>query len=348
MADELLPVEIKSDDFQKAIQSIEQAKQLAQFAFDSGLFPDCRSPQEALTKIVAGRTLGITPMMALQKLYIVEMKNPRTGETVRRLAQTAELALYLVQKHKYKVTYAFDNRDSPTACEVTISRKDKGEFTWRFTLKDAERAGLLREGSAWTRYPQDMLFARALMGCARKFCPEALGGISYTQEELASVSLEDEIQYESTEATKTVESAAPEGETGKTLVQAALEKGAAIVPDLSKFPGVQKKFPDFSFEVCKEHNMPWEYGQCGWYHDNPRHYMYQVIKKMTDEVSREVFGFPAFDPPKKTKAGKMVQYQSEKWANLMRQLGVENWRSLEITDQLALLEDILQGRIYPQ
>ena len=51
------------------------------------------------------------------------------------------------------------------------------------TMEDAKRAGLLGKTS-WQRYPEDMLFARALSRGARRFCPDALGGAIYTPEEL--------------------------------------------------------------------------------------------------------------------------------------------------------------------
>lgn len=198
----------------QALANLGEVQQFADICFKSGLFPDCKSSSEAAMKIVAGRELGLPALMSLQKLYIVN----------GRMGMAAEVATLLLQERGYKISLPkYDNRDNPTACEVTIKKDGKGEFTGRFTLIDAKRAGLVKQFGAWEKYPQDLLYARALMSAARKFAPEALGGVGYTPEELQTITIEP------------VES----GVKPATIVDTLKNAGAIILPNI---PKLNKKY----------------------------------------------------------------------------------------------------------
>ena len=58
--------------------------------------------------------------------------------------------------------------------------------TFEFSMEDAKRAELLANPS-WKKYPKNMLFARCFSDMARTLFPDAIGGISYTPEELGAV-----------------------------------------------------------------------------------------------------------------------------------------------------------------
>lgn len=62
---------------------------------------------------------------------------------------------------------------------------DRGEEcgTSMFTMDDAKRAKL--SGDNWQKYPQAMLYARALSKGARMFCPDVFGGAVYAEGEIA-------------------------------------------------------------------------------------------------------------------------------------------------------------------
>ena len=165
---------------QPQLMTIGDARVFAQAAYESGLFTDVKSEAQALVKIIAGRELGIPAITAMQKLYIVNNK----------IGMAAELMGALLHKAGYSWSIQFDDQDKPTVCEVTFSFSGRTNYTSRFTLKDAGRAGLIKSGGAWEKYPKDLLFSRAFTAGARKYAPEALGGISYTPEELESIPVE--------------------------------------------------------------------------------------------------------------------------------------------------------------
>ncbi len=167
----------EADMTEPQILTFGEAKEFAVAAYKSGLFPDAKSEAQAIIKVWAGRELGISPLTALNKLYLVQDK----------IGMAAEVVVILLCRNGYQISINYDNYDSPTACEVILSHTLKGNFTSRFSLTDAQRAGLIKPGSAWQKYPRDLLYARALTSGARKFAPEVLGGMGYTQEELVNI-----------------------------------------------------------------------------------------------------------------------------------------------------------------
>jgi hypothetical protein len=68
--------------------------------------------------------------------------------------------------------------------------EDLGEFT--YSIEDAKRAGLVKSGSSWEKYPQNMLFARAISSGVRIYCPDVFNGnLVYVPEELGAQVDED-------------------------------------------------------------------------------------------------------------------------------------------------------------
>jgi hypothetical protein len=70
-------------------------------------------------------------------------------------------------------------------CELTFLREGRKAGTARFDIAEAKRAGLLARKDVWQKYPQDLLFARALTRGIRRLVPGLLvGSAAYTGEEV--------------------------------------------------------------------------------------------------------------------------------------------------------------------
>ncbi len=144
----------------------------------SGMFPAVKNKATAVVKMMAGAEYGLDKFRAMRDLHII-------GDKV---VLGSDAMAYLVKKSG-KYTYIVDE-NTDTSCVITFyeiygdQRVKIG--TSGFTIKDAERAGLINRNPTWKSYPRNMLFARALAAGARTHCPDALGGI-YGIEEAESI-----------------------------------------------------------------------------------------------------------------------------------------------------------------
>lgn len=90
------------------------------------------------------------------------------------------LLLSFVRKHPdydYRVTEHTDE-----AATVVIYRHGEVEGESRFTIEDAKRAGLVKDGSPWKAHPGNMCIWRAASNAVKFFAPDLLGGIPvYTE-----------------------------------------------------------------------------------------------------------------------------------------------------------------------
>ena len=118
-------------------------------------------------------------MQALQKIHVVKGKPVMSAELMRALVRR--------EGHKIRVQEA-----SAEKCVVTGIRRDDPEFEQRseFTIDDAKRAGLVKQGSGWDKYPKAMLEARATSQLCRSLFPDVLAGISYTPEDFDIIDVE--------------------------------------------------------------------------------------------------------------------------------------------------------------
>lgn len=131
-------------------------------------------PANILLAIEYGKTLGITPMAAIQGINVIQGKPTASAGLISALVRKAG--------HKLRIT-----SDSTKAiCEII--RKDDPEFIFIavWDMERAKAAGLLDKGGSWKTYPEAMMKARAITECARDACPEVLSGVAYTAEELGA------------------------------------------------------------------------------------------------------------------------------------------------------------------
>jgi hypothetical protein len=135
------------------------------------MFPDIKSQNQAIVKILAGRELGLPPLISMTKIYMV----------LGKVTIGAELMAGIIKKSKeydYKIK-VLDN----TKCEIEFMKGNEILGTSIFTVEDAKKAGVYKAGGAWEKFPRNLLFARAMSNGCRFFCPHLISG-AYTPEEL--------------------------------------------------------------------------------------------------------------------------------------------------------------------
>ena len=132
-------------------------------------------PEAVFAAILYGEELGIGPMQSLNSIHVIEGKPGMSPELMRGLVARAGHRIDVKEASAERVTLWGKRADNDS--EATV--------TW--TMEDARLAGLAGRG-AWKTYPRAMLLARATSELCRMIFADVVAGLSYTQEELASIS----------------------------------------------------------------------------------------------------------------------------------------------------------------
>jgi len=146
-------------------------------ALKSGMLPNAiKSPEAAAIIALKGRELGLSFMVSVAHIHVINGKPTMSAEMMQSLARRnlPGLVINILKS---------DSKE----CEIEFIRPERGSkpFISTFTIDDAKNADLLGK-SVWKQYPAAMLFSRAVSAGLRKVCPEALMGVSYTPEEMGA------------------------------------------------------------------------------------------------------------------------------------------------------------------
>lgn len=173
-------------------------------------------PDVIAAAILFGAELGIGPMVSLAKIAVVKGRPAPSAELGRALALGAGHEIWVEDTTNTRVTIAGKRRNSSHVFKVT------------WTMDDARRAGLA-SNPAYTKYPRQMLLARASAELVRQMCPDVLGGITLFAEEAADLPDNDAPNPFSPAAT-TITAAPAAGETVKRQ-RAPVRKAKQTPPD---------------------------------------------------------------------------------------------------------------------
>jgi hypothetical protein len=132
-------------------------------------------PEAVFAAILYGEELGIGPMQSLNSIHVIEGKPGMSPELMRGLVARAG--------HRIDVKEA--SADRVVLWGKRADNESEATVTW--TMEDARLAGLAGRG-AWKTYPRAMLLARATSELCRMIFADVVAGLSYTPEEVASIS----------------------------------------------------------------------------------------------------------------------------------------------------------------
>ncbi len=145
-------------DFSQQLEprTMDEAKMLAKYAFASRMFSAYGTEQAVLMVLMAGRELGMTAMASLRGFHLVEGRATLSADLIRALIIRSGQAKYFrpTERTSTRATWETQRGDDPP---VSLS----------FTIEEAQQAGVVKNGSGWTKYPADMLTARASAKLAR-------------------------------------------------------------------------------------------------------------------------------------------------------------------------------------
>jgi hypothetical protein len=158
--------------------NIEEVFRLAKAIATSGLAPRDMATAEKLTvAILHGLEIGIPPMMAVNKIAVVNGRPTLWGDALPAL---------LLSKG-FRIREAFYDEGDARFAQCIVVRPNGEQITREFSVADARTAGLWGKQGPWKQYPDRMLQMRARGLAARDGAADVLSGI-YIAEEMQDVS----------------------------------------------------------------------------------------------------------------------------------------------------------------
>ena len=159
------------------VQSLPDAIQVGKILAQSKFFKGVEQEAQAVAKVLRGLELGIPPVAALEGIYAFDGKTSLSAHTISALIKKSG-------KYNYRVIEATRER-----CEIHFFENGELAGPAVFTFQDALDAKLTSKDN-WSKYREEMIYARAMSKGARRYCSEIFMGPVYTLEELGSGSAE--------------------------------------------------------------------------------------------------------------------------------------------------------------
>lgn len=164
---------------------------MSKSAVESKMYKGIGDQAGVMMIMLSARELGIPPCQALNGgLNIINGKVEISARMMSALIRKAG--------HHIKVKECTELQ-----CILEGKRSDTGESqTSSFSVAEAQKAGLVKAGGGWVKFPKDMCFARALSRLARQLFSDVVG-IGYIEGEISQIndtkpeiSLEEEVKSE--------------------------------------------------------------------------------------------------------------------------------------------------------
>jgi hypothetical protein len=140
-------------------------------------------PHDIIAVSMIGRELGLSPMMAMQYIHVIDGKPAMSAELMNARVRMAGHSIKLVDL-------------TSESCTIVGTRRDTGESQQvTYTMADAVQAGVTTTSSGkpgnWQKVPKPMLWARCISMLCRMLFPDVIAGASYVPEELGAEVTED-------------------------------------------------------------------------------------------------------------------------------------------------------------
>lgn len=166
---------------------------VAKHASQSNMYRNMGGEAGILMIMLAARELNIPAMQALNGgIHIIQGKVEISARMMNALIRRAG--------HSLKILESTDS-----VCTIQGTRKDNGDTgTATYTIADAQKAGLVRAGGGWIKYPGDMCFARALSRLSRQLFADVIG-IGYVEGEVSKQEEPEQTKAEVVEFESSIE-----------------------------------------------------------------------------------------------------------------------------------------------
>lgn len=153
-----------------AIRTMDDLSRVSTMLSKSGFFSDARDAAQCGVKVLAGLELGFGAFQSMTGIHIIKGK-PSVGAGL--MAQAVKAS----GKYNYKVRTM-----SPEKVAIEFFENGESIGVSEFDINQAKKAGTQN----LDKFPQNMLFARAMSNGVRFFCPDVFGTSVYTPDELGA------------------------------------------------------------------------------------------------------------------------------------------------------------------
>lgn len=159
-----------------SMEQLQVMQVMAKTVAASGKYPSLRDEAQALTVMLIGHSLNISPLAALSGVHIFDGK----------VALGANLMLGVVQRTgRYRFIWREANSERAVITLWQDGYKEEA-VTVEWTLEMAKAAGLYPRKDNWKNFPRAMLEARCVSEAIRMRAAEVLLGGAYTPDELGA------------------------------------------------------------------------------------------------------------------------------------------------------------------
>jgi hypothetical protein len=157
-------------------QNFGELVEFAKMAARSTLVPRdyLGKPENILLAIQMGSEIGLAPMQSLQNISVINGRPSVWGDAMLGLCRQSPACKDVVEHFE---------GDGKTLTAVCVAKRAGAEpIERRFSMDDAERAGLASKAGTWQQYPRRMLQMRARGFALRDAFPDVLRGLISTEE----------------------------------------------------------------------------------------------------------------------------------------------------------------------
>lgn len=175
---ELVPVRAQQE------MSLEETLVLGNVLAQSGYFSDAGQKAQAVVKILAGREYGFGPIASMTGIYLVNGKITLGADMLAKAVKRHPHYDYQVVKLEADecILEFFRNGERIGTSGLTMqqARDAKMNQSWD------KRKSAWKEKIPWKNFPRNMLFARCISNGVKWFCPDAVGAVTYTPDEIGA------------------------------------------------------------------------------------------------------------------------------------------------------------------
>lgn len=130
----------------------------------------------AASIMLKGYELGLPLTAAFDLIHVIQGKPGLSPRGALAILHDSPV------KAELKITRLTDDKGKFVGYEAYGKRTNGFEFTARFTMEDAARAGLVKKDSGWEKYPENMCLWRAIGFMSDVVFPDVLSGMKFADQ----------------------------------------------------------------------------------------------------------------------------------------------------------------------